>query len=182
MYNSTLALKNNQNSWNLKEWDYLATEISNAFRFTNEEKDVFSNNPTAKLIASIPFVANCIEPERTAIAHLCLYVAELKGFQKYCSHVPSDDSDIFNRLAFISTFEGGNRANIEHGMNILALIMIENYKRTEKSDKEKGIYNPFVAGTWNYKQIKNKLLWDINKIEVPEIDWILTETPKMQWY
>lgn len=181
MYNSTLALKNNQNPWNLKQWDFLATEISNVFRFTNEEKDVFSNNPTAKLIASIPFVANCIEPERTAIAHLCLYVAELKGFQKYCSHVPSDDSDIFNRLAFISTFEGGNRAIIEHGMNILALIMIENYKRTEKSDKEKGGYNPFVAGTWNYKQIKNKLLWDINKIEVPEIDWILTETPKMQW-
>lgn len=138
MYNSTLALKNNQNTWNLKQWDYLVTEISNVFRFTNEEKDVFSNNPTAKLIASIPFVANCIEPERTAIAHLCLYVAELKGFQKYCSHVPSDDSDIFNRLAFISTFEGGNRAIIEHGMNILALIMIENYKRTEKSDKEKG--------------------------------------------
>lgn len=181
MYNSNLALKNNQNTWNLKEWDFLVTEISNVFRFTNEEKDVFSNNPTAKLIASIPFVANCIEPERTAIAHLCLYVAELKGFQKYCSHVPSDDSDIFNRLAFISTFEGGNKTIIEHGMNILALIMIENYKRTEKSDKANGIYNPFVAGTWNYKQIKNKLLWDINKIEVPEIDGILHEITKMLW-
>ena len=181
MHNSNLALKNNQNTWNLKQWDFLVTEISNVFRFTNEEKDVFSNNPTAKLIASIPFVANCIEPERTAIAHLCLYVAELKGFQKYCSHVPSDDSDIFNRLAFISTFEGGNKTIIEHGMNIQALIMIENYKRTEKSDKANGIYNPFVAGTWNYKQIKNKLLWDINKIEVPEIDWILTNIPKMVW-
>lgn len=181
MYNSNLALKNNQSPWNLKEWDYLVTEISNVFRFTNEEKDVFSNNPTAKLIASIPFVANCIEPERTAIAHLCLYVAELKGFQKYCSHVPSDDSDIFNRLAFISTFEGGNKTIIEHGMNILALIMIENYKRTEKSDKANGIYNPFVAGTWNYKQIKNKLLWDINKTEVPEIDGILHEITKMKW-
>lgn len=55
MYNSNLALKNNQNTWNLKEWDYLVTEISNVFRFTNEEKEVFSNNPTAKLIASIPF-------------------------------------------------------------------------------------------------------------------------------
>ncbi len=82
MYNSNLALKNNQNTWNLKQWDYLVTEISNVFRFTN---------------------------------------------------------------------------------------------------KEKGIYNPFVPGTWNYKQIKNKLLWDINKIDVPEIDWILTESPKMVW-
>lgn len=181
MYNSNLALKDDHNVWKLNEWDYLVTELSNVFRFTKEEKEKFSKNKVAKLIASIPFIANCIEPERTAIAHLCLYVAELNGFQKYCSHVPSDDSDIFNRLAFISTFEGGNRAIIEHGMNILALIMIENYKRTEKSDKANGIYNPFVAGTWNYKQIKNKLLWDINKIEVPEIDWILTETPKMVW-
>lgn len=30
-------------------------------------------------------------------------------FQKYCSHTPDDDSDIFNRLAFNSTFEGGNQ-------------------------------------------------------------------------
>lgn len=45
----------------------------------------------------------------TAIAHLCLYEAEIQGFQKYCSHTPDDDSDIFNRLAFISTFEGGNQ-------------------------------------------------------------------------
>ena len=164
MYNSNLALKNYNNDWNLKEWDYLVSEISTVFRFSHEEEKYFSNSSTAKLIASIPFVANCIEPERTAIAHLCLYVAELKGFQKYCSHTPSDDSDIFNRLAFLSTFEGGNKTIIEHGMNILALIMIENYKRTEKSDKEKGIYNPFVAGTWNYKKIKNKLLCDINKI------------------
>ena len=160
---------------------YLVTELSNVFRFTKEEKEKFSKNKVAKLIASIPFVANCVEPERTAIAHLCLYVSELKGFQKYCAHTPSDDSDIFNRLAFISTFEGGNRAIIEHGMNILALIMIENYKRTEKSDKEQGIYNPFVAKTWNYRNIKNKLLWDINKIEVPEIDGILHEITKMKW-
>ena len=90
MYNSNLALKNNQNAWNLKQWDYLVTEISNVFRFTNEEKDVFSNNPTAKLIASIPFVANCVEPERTAIAHLCLYVSELKGFQKYFTYLTGE--------------------------------------------------------------------------------------------
>ncbi len=181
MYSSNLALKDDHNVWKLNEWDYLVTELSNVFRFTKEEKEKFSKNKVAKLIASIPFVANCVEPERTAIAHLCLYVSELKGFQKYCAYTPSDDSDIFNRLAFISTFEGGNKTIIEHGMNILALIMIENYKRTENLDKENGICNPFVQGTWDYKKLKNKLLWKINKDEVPEFDWILTEIPKMRW-
>ena len=54
----------------------------------------------------------------------------MQGFQKYCAHNVSDDDDIFNRLAFISTFEGGNKEIIHHGMNILALIMLEGYKKS----------------------------------------------------
>ncbi|MCQ2583584.1 MAG: hypothetical protein MJ160_06730 [Treponema sp.] len=178
---TNLAYSYQANEWKLPEWNYFVAEISKVFSFTQKEKKQFENSPTAKIIATIPFEANCSEPERTAIAHLCLYVVEKKGFQKYCSHLSSDDSDIFNRLAFISTFEGGNKEIIDHGMNVLALIMLEGYKTTLKTDKKNNIYNPILSGSWDYKSIKNKILWEINKIEVPNIDWIYTSIPLNIW-
>lgn len=181
MDNTNLAYSYQSNGWNLPEWDYLVDEISKVFNLNQKERKRFENSNTAKIIATIPFEAKCREPERTAIAHLCLYVAEIKGFQKYCSHLPSDDVDIYNRLAFISTFEGGNKEVINHGMNVLALIMLEGYKISTKKDKTNNIYNPILAGEWNYQSMKNKLLWEINKIEVPNIDWIFTITPLNLW-
>lgn len=181
MNDTNLAYSYQINEWKLPEWNYLVNEISNVFRFSDDEKNRFENSYTARLIASIPFEAGCNEPERTAIAHLCLYVAEIKGFQKYCSHLPSDDSDIFNRLAFISTFEGGNKEIINHGMNILALIMLEGYKNSINKDKIHNVYNPILSGAWNYQTIKNNLLTEINKSNVPNFDWIFTKTPLNLW-
>ncbi|MCR4742629.1 MAG: hypothetical protein K5866_07170 [Treponema sp.] len=139
-------------------WEYFVQEMKKVFRFTRKETKWFRNCKTAKLIATIPFVAGCDEPERTAIAHLCIYLAEIRGFQKYYAHLPSDDSDLFKRLGFISTFEGGNREIIEYGMNLLALIMIEGYHRSEEKDKQNGIYNPFISETWDYKLLRNKII------------------------
>lgn len=176
-----LAYSYQSNAWELPEWNYLVDEITKVFCFSSAERNRFENSYTAKLIATIPFEAGCIEPERTAIAHLCIYVAELRGFQKYYAHLPSDDKDVFNRLARIGTFEGGNKEIINHGMNILALIMIEGYRKSIEKDKINNVYNPFVSGKWNYQSIKNKLIWEINKIEVPNFDWIFTEAPLNLW-
>lgn len=181
MNNTNLAYSYQSNIWTFPDWDYYVEEISNVFRFTREERLRFENSYTAKLIATIPFEAECKEPERTAIAHLCIYVAEIQGFQKYYAHLPSDDNDVFNRLFRISTFEGGNQDIIDHGMNILALIMIERYRKSMNKDKSNNIYNPFLSGKWNYQSIKNKLIKEINKIEVPNFDWIFTETPLNSW-
>lgn len=101
----------NYDEWYLPEWNYFVDELSSIFRLTAEEKKQLNNSFTAKIIATIPFAANCIEPERTAILHLCIYLAELKGVQKYFAHLPSDDINIYNRLACISTFEGGDEKN-----------------------------------------------------------------------
>ncbi|MBR1638475.1 MAG: hypothetical protein IJ688_03715 [Treponema sp.] len=139
-------------------WHYIVHEMKTVFRFTRKETKWFKNCKTAKLIATIPFAAGCNEPERTAIAHLMIYIGEIKGFQKYYAHLPSDDEDLFQRLAFISTFQGGDQKIIEHGMNLLALIMIEGYHRSEEEDRENGVYNPFVSGAWDYERIKKDLI------------------------
>ena len=164
---------------NFIEWDYLATETARVFNLTDKETVQLYNSNTAKIIAAIPFAAGCKEPERTAIAHLCIYEAEIKGFQKYYAHLPSDDEDIYNRLAFISTFEGGNPAIIEHGMSILAYIMVEGYNRSKEKDLRNGIYNPIVNGKWDYRKLKNQLLKKIYNFDCPEIDRYFVSTNAM---
>lgn len=144
-------------------WNYFVKEMKKVFRFTHKETKWFKNCKTAKLIATIPFAAGCDEPERTAIAHLCIYMAEIRGFQKYCAHLPSDDSDLFKRLGFIATFEGGDKEIIEYGMNMLALTMIEGYHKTEKEDEKNGVYNPFVSGGWDYNTLKRVVTSKMNK-------------------
>ena len=170
MNNFNTVSKDELVDWNLPEWDSIVDEISKVFRLNNEEKKNLYFSKTARIIATIPFAANCKQPERNAIAHLCLYLAELKGFQKYCSHSPEDDFDIYNRLAFIATFEGGDESVISYGMNMLAMIMIEGYHKSENKDLSNNIYNPFVSGAWNYKQIKNELSKKLNSFSNSLLD------------
>ena len=108
--------------------------------------------------------------ETAKVFNLSKKEAEIRGFQKNYAHLPSDDDDIFNRLAFISNFDGSNPAIIEHGMYILAYIMVEGYKRSKEKDLKNGIYNPISNGKWNYKKLKNKLIRKIKEIYCPDLD------------
>ena len=97
-------------------------------------------------------------------------MAEIRGFQKYYAHLPSDDINLFKRLGFISTFEGGDKDIIEYGMNLLALIMIEGYHKSENEDRKNGVYNPFVAGVWNYEKEKMLIFIKLEQVKKIEFD------------
>lgn len=154
-------------------WDYLVNEISKVFELSHKEKKDFESSSTAKLIAAIPFEAGCYEPERTAIAHLGLYVMEKRGFQEYCSHQPIDDVNILHRLDFISIFEGGNPEIIEHGMYLLALIMLEGYNKSKREDALNKVYNPIASGRWDYESKKKEIMSVLKKVECPNLDSII---------
>ncbi len=156
MYNTNLAFKEEVNE--LPVLDYLFNELKDVFKLSETEYNKIQNSAAAKIIATLPFAAGCSEPERTAIAHLSLYMAEVRGFQRYYAHLPSDDSSVYKRLNFISRFDDGDKEVIDYGMNLLALIMLEGYHKSEKSDKENNIYNPFVSGAWNYKLEKSRIM------------------------
>lgn len=163
----------------IKDWNYFVDEIARVFKLSTSEKENLQTSRVAKIIATIPYVAKTNEPERTAIAHLCLYMSEIRGFEKFCSHNQNDDLHYMNRLSFISTFNGGDEAIINHGMNLLALAMIEGYNHSSKLDKEKGGYNPFVSKAWNYKRLKSEIMKELSKVYVPELDDIFFEKPRM---
>ncbi|MCR4953628.1 MAG: hypothetical protein K6A43_06080 [Treponema sp.] len=157
-----------------QKWEYYVDAIADIFRLEESEIRNLRNSVTAKIIAAIPFAAECKDADRTAIAHLSLYMVEKKGFQEYCCHLPSDDEYLLKRLAFISTFEGGDEAVIEHGMYMLALIMVEGYKRSAHRDIKYGIYNPIANGKWNYAKTKKEILDILNKTPNKELDSIMS--------
>ena len=74
MYQTNLALKNENESSVIPEWDYFVSEISKVFRFTEEETKWLKNCKTAQLIASIPFEAECISEKRSSFFEKCLYL------------------------------------------------------------------------------------------------------------
>ncbi|MEE3312726.1 MAG: hypothetical protein VZR56_01065 [Treponema sp.] len=98
----------------IPEWDYFVEEAKSVFNLSDSDTDRLYGNKTARIIASIPFAAGCKDAERTAILHLCAYIAEIRGFQKFCAHLPSDDKSLYERLNMISHFKDGDREVIEH--------------------------------------------------------------------
>ena len=124
-----------------------------------EETEAFKNKEIAQLIAAIPFLAKCDNPERTALNHLASYVLSIRVATKpYYNCVKNDHSgkDITKRLETISHFTGGDKAILDKGMNIITLNMIADYERDQEEDKISGKYNPVSDGILNYEKEKKK--------------------------
>jgi hypothetical protein len=129
-------------------WERLCESVAETFRFTGQEQAAFVGNRTAQLIAAIPFVAGCEEPERTALAHLAVYMTELHGGGKLIGdHTLTDNASLFTRLRLLSSFKGGNPNIIKHGMTQLALVMLAGYERSREEDLRRRVYNPLNDGS-----------------------------------
>ncbi len=141
----------------IPEWDYFVEEARSVFGLSDSDTERLYGSRTARIIVAMPFAAGCEDAERTAILHLVAYIAEIKGFQKFCAHLPSDDKTLYERLDMISHFKGGDKQIIEHGMDMLALIMLQGYRASQNADAKSGVYNPRNAGTWDYDAAEKML-------------------------
>lgn len=167
----SLAILKTENYSSSLDWEKMVCEFERVFKLSKSEKKRFYNSTTAKIIATIPFAAECKNAQRIAIAHLSLYIVEIRGFHEYCNHTHGDDSSIYNRLEPLNTFDGdGIQEVIRHGMDMLALIMIEGYKASMNKDRFLNTYNPFNSGAWNYEETKSNILHRLNVIECPSLD------------
>jgi hypothetical protein len=165
-------------------WQEIASIIASSFAMSKARADKLRTSATAKLIAAIPFLAGCREPERTALAHLATYiVASDEAAQAVFDHKPGDDYDVFARLAPIAGFEGGDPAIINRGMKLLAINLIAGYRRDLETDRSSGHYNPIRAGTWNADDKLLSLTSSIASIPCEEMDQIMTsERATNSWW
>jgi hypothetical protein len=76
-------------------------------------------------------------------------------------------------LRLIRSFTGGNPQVIEHGMQQLALSMIQGYERSQEADRYRGSYNPLNDGSWNAPSLKADLIRAINAFPCAVLDAIM---------
>ena len=162
-------------------WSDLVTAVAVAFRFIPEEAEALHQSKTARLIGSLPFLAGCDQPERTALAHVSVFVLSSRGpARTIFDHTPLDNAQARHRLATIGSFQGGNQAILDRGMNLLALQMICGYARDQAKDLVSGEYNPLLSHAWDARPMMNRLIQEIVDTKSPEMD-ALFNLDDAQW-
>jgi hypothetical protein len=150
---------------------------------SEEETQKLKEKNVAKLIAALPFLAECEDAERTAVSHLGTYILSLRETKHYFNATSGDNDSVFKRLRLISNFKGGKKEIIARGMSILALNMVDDYKRDVTLDEIIGKYNPVGDRAWDYEKTREKLIKTIEAIDCPEMDTIYSEGPgTMDWW
>ncbi len=150
--------------------DEMITLAAASFRFSVEEKSKFSTLKTARLIAALPFLAECEDAERTALAHLSMYILAARDGRAIFDHKPSDDADLFSRLRLGMSFKGGNQSVLKRGMDLLALQMLSGYNRDRSKDAASGEYNPLNSGSWDFNALSGKLQTELQINLHPSMD------------
>lgn len=163
-----------------KTWESSCRKITKVFKLTKNEEQRLLNSKTALFLYRLPFIAQCINPERTALAHLSLYITEAFLFNKtphfisVTNHTPEDDSNIFNRIRPLMNYNGGNSKALAHGTALLALIMLCGYDKSRNKDSLKEVYNPLNSGAWSFAEKKEELLSIINDNFCTEVNKALS--------
>jgi hypothetical protein len=158
----------------------LCTALSETFRFSVSEHAAFARNTTARLIGALPFAAGCDEPERTALAHLAIYLTELRGGSRIGAHTQADNDDPLTRLRLIASFKGGDQRVIQHGLYMLALIMVHGYERSKASDASHQGYNPLNDGSWDAQTLKTRLIKTIQAFPCAFLDRMVPDTGEQE--
>jgi len=157
------------------EWIEIVKKLAITFRFTPYERETLLNNNVAKLIGSIPYLAGCENPERTAVSHVSIYlIAKHPVMRGIYDHQKSDDCDIMHRLFDIQHFIGGNKKIIQRGMELLLLTMVSNYHKDQTADALMGKYNPVYTKKWKYHTTAELLIKRIKSTPCQEMDEIFS--------
>ncbi len=162
-------------------WEEITSAVAASFRLTQGELDGLRNNPTARLLAAIPYLAGCDHPKRTAAASLGVFLmAGGPGCEGIFGHTPEDDADPFRRMFHAVQYSGGDQAVIERGNLLLALVQLKDHWNDREEDAAAGLYNPINSGAWQYESMYADLVSRITAIPCPEMDAIMPagdETP-----
>jgi hypothetical protein len=153
-------------------WETVTRHVAETVRLSVGELDALQRVSTAKLIAAIPYIAECRDPDRVAVQHLTTYLLA-ERVQMIFDHRESDDGDVFARLERISHFPGGNAQLIRRGMNLLALIMISGYITSAETDRRDSVYSPVASGAWDPEAMQSRLVKEIRGVASPEMDAII---------
>jgi len=165
-------------------WEKLSEKSAEALRMTEKEAQAFRANKIARLVGLLPFVAGCDDAERTALAHLAVFVVANRGQARHVfDHSPADDAEPLARLRAIADFRGGDAATLERGMALLGLCMVSGYRRDAEPDRMLGAYNPVNTENGRIADAESAFRRSIAGAAPNEVDAILSveEAEKGYW-
>jgi len=165
-------------------WAGMAAAAAAQFRATEEEKHLLESSILARFAALLPAMAGCVKAERSGYINLCLFIMERTAGKNYFLHTPEDDRDILKRLEpFQRNMTGGDAATVIAGLARMGLIMLEDYRADQESDRLAGKYNPLNAGAWDYEKSRRELTDLAVSSDNPDLDLYLPlETSLRGWW
>ena len=170
---TTKELRMSTDLWTEGKWEAITDHLAMKFRLNDEEKAIVAGTKVAELIAAIPFIAGCDQPMETSLANMAVYMMSVGPGKEAFNATPEDDQDIFARLS-LARFDGGDRAIVDRGMNLLALNMLSDYRRDVVVDTAYGKHNPVATGAWDYESLEEELMTKIEAVDCPQMDAIIT--------
>ncbi len=153
-------------------WNQITRHVAEATRLSIGEMEQLRRNRIAKLIGAIPMIADCRDADRVAVQHVTTYLLA-RRLEEIFDHRRGDDDPVAARLERVSHFPGGDRKLIQRGMDLLTLVMVCGYERTQVADRREGVYNPLESGSWDGEREKKRLVKAIRAVPSPEMDQIL---------
>ncbi|MEX2443851.1 MAG: hypothetical protein WD492_09615 [Alkalispirochaeta sp.] len=155
-----------------RTWNTISQLVAEHLRFSIGELEHLRANSTARLIAAIPYLAECKDADRISTQHLETYLLAQSASSIF-DHRAEDDREVFARLERISHFADGDKDVINRGMSLLALIMIAGYERDVQTDRSRSLYNPIGSGSWNAEELRARLVRRVRSVPSPEMDQII---------
>ncbi|MDY4611886.1 MAG: hypothetical protein SPD11_14860 [Sphaerochaetaceae bacterium] len=167
-------MKPKTNSYEESTYSVLLSSIT---QFLNKPNIMHrhQDNRILRLIAALPYLAGCSQPERIALVHMATYILMSEpGLPKQAFlHDELDDRNLFARLSLLDTFPDGDGRIIKRGMNLLALVMVQDHMHDMAADAAAGKYNPVAAGIWPPERTRTELVKEITNTPCAEMDEIL---------
>ena len=158
--------------WTESTWLEVSDHVAGQFGLTEGKRQALQAKKIARLIASIPYLANCDEPFLLAQANLGHYVMSCGVGKNLYAPTPENSTDVFGRLS-PAQYKGGDHGIILRGMSLIALNMIADYKRDVEHDRSVGKYNPVGEGDWDFVQLRDRLLANVEAVDCAEMDEII---------
>jgi len=155
-------------------WNDLCSRLFEALPSYGEFEDRVRKNTVARLVGLLPFIGRTERPYRDALTNMSIFMISSYGPGKdIYTHIPADDADVLSRLTPIMNFTGGRKKILDRGMNLIAMVLVNDYRKDQEEDRRTGHYNPLNAGVWDYVSIMEELKEKVNAVPCRKMDEIL---------
>ena len=156
-------------------WESLVDEVLMGMPQFKDKKQIIQDHRLCRLIGMLPFLASTDNPFRDGFTNLSLFLLSKDSpFGNVYNDQPNEHMDIMRPLIPFCHFSGGDERLLSRGMHLVAMVLLNEYKRNMDRDLDENRYNPLNSGQWNYQAVMETLSLCVDEVPCPLMDDILS--------